>query len=380
MKKSAQRRRQAELRQNAGESLNAPLTVCVEQVSAQTCNKEPFSMFNGQRKLMKLVRILAFCLMPGLAITVQTAHAQTNGSVAQNNSAGVAVNGNSHANNGHPNAAVSHGIARGPVSVAPGMVNSHPVGISGQPDINARTNYSPSLRPLNPTLAAMSARQSERTYNLHPNIGVLAKREIAQGSPPIASAQRFVRADNLQPINNDSARRDTVETQLNTMNAQRAQISQPTARDLANRSTTQHAAGWNWRDRNNRLSYFDALRRHRHEWHNRDWWRQHCNTIVFNSGAFYFLDAGYWYPALGYDPSYNYYDPDGPIYTYGNLLPDEVIANVQVALQEAGYYGGPITGSLNVETRAALANFQRDYGLLITGAIDQPTIESLGLY
>jgi len=57
-----------------------------------------------------------------------------------------------------------------------------------------------------------------------------------------------------------------------------------------------------------------------------------------------------------------------------------VIVNVQAALQEAGYYGGPITGSLSVETRAALANYQRDQGLLITGAIDEPTIESLGLY
>jgi hypothetical protein len=38
------------------------------------------------------------------------------------------------------------------------------------------------------------------------------------------------------------------------------------------------------------------------------------------------------------------------------------------------------TGSLSVETRAALANYQRDQGLIITGAIDQPTIESLGLY
>jgi len=57
-----------------------------------------------------------------------------------------------------------------------------------------------------------------------------------------------------------------------------------------------------------------------------------------------------------------------------------VIANVQVALQDAGYYFGPITGSLSVETRAALANFQRDQGLIITGAIDQPTIETLGLY
>jgi peptidoglycan hydrolase-like protein with peptidoglycan-binding domain len=92
------------------------------------------------------------------------------------------------------------------------------------------------------------------------------------------------------------------------------------------------------------------------------------------------LNTGYWYPAFGYDPLNSYYDYDGPIYTYGNLLPDEVITNVQVALQEAGYYGGPITGSLSVETRAALANYQRDQGLLITGAIDEPTIESLGLY
>jgi peptidoglycan hydrolase-like protein with peptidoglycan-binding domain len=61
------------------------------------------------------------------------------------------------------------------------------------------------------------------------------------------------------------------------------------------------------------------------------------------------------------------------------LLPDEVIANVQTALQDAGYYYGPITGSLSVDTRAAIANFQRDYGLQITGAIDEGTVEALGL-
>jgi peptidoglycan hydrolase-like protein with peptidoglycan-binding domain len=64
---------------------------------------------------------------------------------------------------------------------------------------------------------------------------------------------------------------------------------------------------------------------------------------------------------------------------YGNLLPDETIANVQVALQQAGYYTEAITGSLDVQTRAALANYQRDQGLPITGAIDQPTVQSLGL-
>ncbi|PYL24843.1 MAG: hypothetical protein DMF44_03965 [Verrucomicrobia bacterium] len=38
-----------------------------------------------------------------------------------------------------------------------------------------------------------------------------------------------------------------------------------------------------------------------------------------------------------------------------------------------------MTGSLGVDTRAVLANFQRDYGLPITGAIDEPTVEALGL-
>ena len=76
----------------------------------------------------------------------------------------------------------------------------------------------------------------------------------------------------------------------------------------------------------------------------------------------------------------SYYDYDGPIYTYGNLLPDQVIANVQGALQDAGYYFGAVTGSLSVETRAALVNFQRDQGLIVTGAIDEPTVEALGLY
>ena len=97
------------------------------------------------------------------------------------------------------------------------------------------------------------------------------------------------------------------------------------------------------------------------------------------SGGYFFLDGCYWYPAWGYDPLSSNYDYDGPIYTYGNLLPDETIANVQVALQQAGYYSEAITGSLDVQTRAALANYQRDQGLPVTGAIDQPTVQSLGL-
>jgi hypothetical protein len=137
--------------------------------------------------------------------------------------------------------------------------------------------------------------------------------------------------------------------------------------------------GKNWRHKKDHISHDEAFRRHWHESHDRNWWHDHCDTIVFVTTGYYFLDGSYWYPAYGYDPLQSYYDYDGPIYTYGNLLPDEVIANIQTALQDAGYYYGPITGSLSVDTRAAIANFQRDYGLQITGAIDEPTVGALGL-
>jgi hypothetical protein len=121
-----------------------------------------------------------------------------------------------------------------------------------------------------------------------------------------------------------------------------------------------------------------APRQDRHERHDRDWWTRHFRTIVFVLGGYYYWDGGYWYPALGYDPNYTY-DDDGPIYAYGNLLPDQVVANVQTALQQDGYYSGPITGSLNSATRAAIANYQRDQGLVVTATVDEPTVESLGL-
>jgi hypothetical protein len=139
------------------------------------------------------------------------------------------------------------------------------------------------------------------------------------------------------------------------------------------------AHGKKWRHKKDHISHDEASRRHWHEWHDRNWWHDHCDTVVFVSTGYYFLDGSYWYPAYGYDPLQTSYDYDGPVYTYSNLLPDEVISNVQTALQGAGYYFGPITGSLSVDTRAAIANFQRDYGLPITGAIDEPTVEALGL-
>lgn len=121
------------------------------------------------------------------------------------------------------------------------------------------------------------------------------------------------------------------------------------------------------------------MRRYRRERHDCDWWKQHYIVIVLVGGGYYYRDSGYWYPAWGYDPNYERYEYDGPIYTYGNLLPDQVIINVQRALKELGYYAGDLNGSLGVDTRRALTAYQQDYGLDTTGVVDEATVRALGL-
>jgi hypothetical protein len=125
-------------------------------------------------------------------------------------------------------------------------------------------------------------------------------------------------------------------------------------------------------------SQYNAFRNYSSQWHDRDWWRRNHSRIVFVFGGPYYWNSGYWYPAWGYDPG-AYYAYDGPIYGYNNLPPDQVIANVQSALQQQGYYHGEVDGLLGPQTRAAIADYQRDRGLYITSAIDQPTLESLGM-
>ena len=125
-------------------------------------------------------------------------------------------------------------------------------------------------------------------------------------------------------------------------------------------------------------SNYQVFRNYKSEWHDRNWWSGHSNNVVFVFGGWYALNAGYWYPAWGYD-SNAYYPYDGPIYAYNNLPPDQVIANVQTALQQQGYYQGEIDGLLGPQTRAAIADYQRANGLADTAAIDQPTLQSLGM-
>lgn len=127
------------------------------------------------------------------------------------------------------------------------------------------------------------------------------------------------------------------------------------------------------------MSYTTALERCQHERHPHVWWKEHYAVIVYSIGGYYYFDAGYWYPAFGYSPNYESYDYDGPIYTYGNLLPDQVILNVQRALKDLGYFDGVLSGSLSAATRYAISAYQQDNGLIVNGVVDAPLIYSLGL-
>ena len=75
------------------------------------------------------------------------------------------------------------------------------------------------------------------------------------------------------------------------------------------------------------------------------------------------LGYGYWGPNTGY-----YYGSGAP-----------VSIQVQAALQQQGYYDGPVDGVVGPGTEAAIAAYQRDNGLRVTGTITHGLLYDLGL-
>jgi hypothetical protein len=74
-----------------------------------------------------------------------------------------------------------------------------------------------------------------------------------------------------------------------------------------------------------------------------------------------------------------------PYYGYGYSSPSYgdngggVAVQVQSALQQAGYYQGPIDGIIGPGTSAAIAAYQRDNGLRVTGTITPGLVQNLGV-
>jgi hypothetical protein len=125
---------------------------------------------------------------------------------------------------------------------------------------------------------------------------------------------------------------------------------------------------------------YEVFRSYHPERHDQGWYHSHYNRVELIGGGYYFWNNGYWYPAWGYNPSAEYYAYDGPIYVgHRAEPPDKVIADVQAVLQDMGYYKGEVDGLLGPLTREALTAYQSDNGLTTTAAIDEPTLDSLGM-
>src|SRR5438132_9932923 len=115
-----------------------------------------------------------------------------------------------------------------------------------------------------------------------------------------------------------------------------------------------------------------------HHHHGPNWLRTHCVPIIFFDWGWWGWYDGWWYPAWGYDP-YSYYEYNEPIYGYDGFSPEQIVAGVQVALQQRGYYTYAVDGKMGPLTRAAIARYQRDRRLPITYGIDQTVLGSLGI-
>ena len=79
------------------------------------------------------------------------------------------------------------------------------------------------------------------------------------------------------------------------------------------------------------------------------------------------------YPRFGYDPVGYQYDPQ-PLYPVNST-----VVSVQNVLAQDGYYDGPIDGIAGGGTRGAIADYQSDHGLPVSGLIDAELLSSLGL-
>jgi hypothetical protein len=170
----------------------------------------------------------------------------------------------------------------------------------------------------------------------------------------------------------------TVVTTPRTTRTVEANVNARKRSDWDNRNRTDKN---NWQNRvtTNNYSWEEARRRHQRNHHDRSWWRSRYNRFALFGTGYYFWDSGYWYPAYGYDSRYNSYSYDEPISGYNDLDPAQVISTVQTKLQRLGYYRYAVDGQMGPATRAAIANYQRDTGISITAAIDEPTLQSLGL-
>ena len=109
-------------------------------------------------------------------------------------------------------------------------------------------------------------------------------------------------------------------------------------------------------------------------------------TVTLGTG---YAGRGYYYGPP--DSPYYYQRPDVMYYATRELVPrsyyghsgysgNSLGAEVQRALASRGYYGGYIDGQIGSQSSRAIARYQQDHGLRVTGSISPGLLTSLGLH
>jgi hypothetical protein len=264
--------------------------------------------------------------------------------------------------------------ATGEASVSPAPGGKHQAGQSkkGMKGAGANTNANAKVSPSASPVAAASASASP----------VAAASPSASAAPSVAAGAQTNAQTNAQPNANvagGGGKKKADPQKVQQIKQQHANFRAQPKPDKVPAVTFNQSYRIEGSDRWQGQQY-EAFRSYHPERHDQRWYHSHYPRVELVGGGYYYMNNGYWYPAWGYNSANEYYAYDGPIYVgHRAEPPDKVIADVQAELQEMGYYKGEVDGLLGPLTREALTAYQTENGLATTAAIDEPTLDALGM-
>jgi hypothetical protein len=167
-----------------------------------------------------------------------------------------------------------------------------------------------------------------RSANTSAQIAAARARQ-AQRSAAVAQRNAAISRSRSTAAANAAARRSLNRTYINNTDSRRYEVN----RNYYNPPTVVYR---DW-DRD-RVHYWNN---HRYHWYDNAWVVLDVPTVAFGGGS--------------------------------------LTANVQAALEREGYDPGPVDGVMGPGTRDAIADYQSDHGLYVTGEINDSLLRSLEL-
>jgi len=169
-----------------------------------------------------------------------------------------------------------------------------------------------------------------------------------------------------QPVSRQSTREYSKKQQNQTQAYASQQSSQTRVYSGQQRTQTQVYSNQQYNRNNNYGGLWYPAHTHS-DWNQNQHYYWNNHNYQWYNGGWLIIDAGFnpYYTNSGYGSGYGYRG--------------SVVSDVQVRLSRQGYYHGAIDGDIGPGTRHAIAEYQGDHDLLVTGRINDPLLLSLRL-